>query len=509
MPGLSTLFFDGPPPGMPPTPTSIGREVQREAAVPPPPRRSDGPRWPGQLADLVRVGDGVARETVLRTRAEGGGQGGAITRWLGQLAEGVGRGVLCLSALAAWGLGRIERRAEQGEVATDRIRALADPPPDTVFHADRPRVIDRLVVHARHHGKTEAMLTKADLDRLVAVGEHVVARLYRADSAQAAIEALPPSPYIAKAVSWYMMACAAHQDLQRAGSAEGAQDGLSDMADAGAFMMNDPGRRLYDYLSAVPTCSARMSTHVSDLSAQDRNHQILGLVRWNAPAQQGIEDYQATLPGEGGNLLFDTLRPGQGSDTPRLFVKFEHAGCPAYFHARHDEGTGTRVVRFVAALWRNFRHVVNFSHTRDIRVAESAGRVNRHEHVYKGYLRSLVADPFRQLVRDAIDGGFIEADARAMGKHMKAYGLPFVKAAVAQVRARVQEVQRPASAGDEALAVNARAERMLARCTELETAIAEAETALGRTSAQWGIERRGAEVHIGLRPEHARAPGPG
>lgn len=342
--------------------------------------------------------------------------------------------------------------------------------------------------HARDMG---CDLDPRQLRQLVATGERLAAAL------QADIQGGGNSPltvrddngnahqvasgmHTTRALSWYMMAVGALQDVAR--EAAGVE-GYSNMPTNGAFVMKDPGNRTYNFLNQAPTSASRMSSHFNERSAADGKHRLLGLIpTLTKPAQRGIEDYRNLLPGQGGTILFDKLRAGD--DSQELFVKFEHGGCPPYFSGREShEGIGAPIGRFFAAFGRNIGHAFSFASSRG---ADGAVEGRRQEHVYKGVLKDTVHTPFKELLKSAKESGLdLGTSSKAILKDVQKLGLLVVHGMVQRI---ADQAQATGNQGvlDQALA--------------LQDAIGTEMKKLGLVSDQYGIDRRGAEVHISLDP---------
>ena len=379
------------------------------------------------------------------------------------------------------------------------VRALGQPMGQHSI-ARNEAVMTKVFQHARDMG---CDLDPRQLRQLVATGERLAAAL------QADIQGSGNSPltvldndgnahqvssgiHTTRSLSWYMMSVGALQDVAR--EAAGIE-GHGSMPTNGSFVMKDPGNRTYNFLSQAPTAASRMSSHFNERSDVSRDpgvlgfftnmakrHLALGFIPTFKPAQRGIEDYRNMLPGQGGAMLFDKLRAGDGSK--ELFVKFEHGGCPPYFGGleRH-EGFGAFTGRFFGALVRNVGHAFSFASTRG---ADGAVEGRRQEHVYKGVLKNTVHMPFKELVQNAKRSGLdLGASSRAISNNVEKFGMPTVHAMVQQIADQAQD------GGHQAIVDQAR---------ELQDNIRSEMKKLGIASDQYDIERRGAEVHISLDP---------
>ncbi|HSV48178.1 MAG TPA: hypothetical protein VLJ58_20475 [Ramlibacter sp.] len=457
------------------------------------PRAGEG----GLAGRTISVGDGQEREQTTsfgdkaKSFFKGLGKGLGLVLASPLLLAGavVGGGVL-LAAKAISFIPKLinnhvlEPRAEttyKMENAT-MLAALSQPRDDSVLNKEG--VTQKLMAHAQKTG--HGNMTEAQIKELVATGEHIAKALQGPGGDQLPLKVtidgvehtVESSTYTARAVSWYMMAQAASQDVDRARMDPTST--TSDMTTNGSFVMKDPGNRMYNFLSSAPTCGSRMSTHFAERSGGDREHLVGGLIPSGKLAQRGIEDFQGKMPGQGGTMLFDKLKPGLDGQ-PELFVKFESGGCPPYFKTEKHEGFGHGFARFFSALDRNIGHATSFLHSR-FSNDKGPGQVVRQEHVYKGVMKN-IGTQFAGLVDKAIGAGVIDGSAKAIGKQVHKMGLPYVQDAIATIReaARAQGNQE-----------------VLKMCNDLTDAIVDQTGALGLVSDKFGIERRGAESHIGL-----------
>lgn len=449
----------------------------------------------GHLAGRdIAVGNGEQRSRIAEGAAAIGKGLATAGKWLGKIVGGVVLGAVGGPLLLAAKLTSIvprlvnqhllEPRAErqfklQNAAVLDR---LAQPGAGSVL--ERDGLVDKLMAHARATGR---QVSEQEVREMVATGEHIAGALadhpMDAESRELRVRIgnddlqVKSSVYTTRAIGWFMMAQAAAQDLDRA--QQNPQDRTSDMTTSGSFVMKDPGNRMYDFLNSAPTAAARMSTHFEERIG---HNEVYNFGITTKTAQRGIEDYQSKMPGPGGTMLFDKLRPGQDG-REELFVKFESVGCPPYFQSEPHHGLGTRLARFFAALDRNIGHATSFIGSRFEGGPSGDQVVKRQEHVYKGVLKEPIATPFKELVKQAIRSGVIDGKAGAIDKGMHKYGLPYVKDALELIRGAAQQH------GDQAL---------LDRCAQLQDAIDTESNRLGLASDRHGIERRGAEVHISI-----------
>lgn len=359
----------------------------------------------------------------------------------------------------------------------EMVEALATPRQGSVLGDER--VVAKLLEHAKNTGQR---VTESEIREMVATGENIAKALQgpggdkiplkvTIDGKEHTVES---NTFTARAVGWYMMAQAGKQDVERGGGK------TSDMVTSGSFVMKDPGNRMYNFLNSAPTAASRMSTHFAERVGHTEKHKIGGLIPSGKPSQRGIEDYQSKMPGQGGTMLFDKLKPGTDGKE-ELFVKFEGGGCPPYFQVEKNQGLGTGICRFFSALDRNVGHAMSFITSR-FKDKSGDNQVIRQEHVHKGTLKELGKE-FDGLVKKAISEGVIDASSKAVGKSVHKFGLPYIQDAVATI----QEHAR--SQGNQ---------RLLDECSNFIDSMNKATLDLGQVSDQHHIERRGAETHIAL-----------
>lgn len=413
---------------------------------------------------------------------------GGLALGTAQLGKVIGAKITGVSAEDRYA--KREAKAEQRFIQRnqDLVDALKKPqggPAQSL--AAREEVVDRLFKHAQMTGKA---MSKDEIRDLVATGENITKAIQGAPGDKLTLPVkvtidgkthdVKSNTYTARAVGWFMMAQAAQQDVQRQASG----DKTSDMTTSGSFVMKDPGNKMYDFLNSAPTSGPRMSTHFGERIGHGKEHHILGFIPTfgTKPQQRGIEDYQSRMPGQGGTMLFDKLKPGQGG-TPELFVKFESAGCPPFFASEKHHGIGDRFLRFFASLDRNVHHCFNFAKSQKSSGGGSDSVV-RQEHIKKGTLKATVYDPVKQLAQDAVDMGLVKkGDISGLAKSMGKYGMPAAQSFVARMIEVALDKDNP---------------MLLAKAQSLAESIQDEMIRLGIGSDQHGIERRGAEVHIGL-----------
>lgn len=379
-----------------------------------------------------------------------------------------------------------DRRFENANPALAQLR---QPLPGGILST--PGVMERLTAHAARQGTP---MTAQQIQDMVATGERLADALHNGPGGSPVTVQVNGQPvpvdssvHTARALSWYMMAAAAQQDVQREQSQDHSTIGgqkVTDMPASGSFVMKDPGNRVYDFLAAAPTADSRMSTHFGERVDHNEQHKIAGLIPSGKPSQRGIEDYRNMLPGQGGTILFDKLAASNG--TQDLFVKFESGGCPPYFRTEPHQGTGQGIARFFSALDRNIGHATSFLGSK---FQGGADEMRRQEHIYKGTLKEDVAKPFARLVDHAIAAGTIDASAKAVGNSVHKFGLPFIKEALDHIQDAATQ-HNDTGTLREVMAVRQQ--------------IAEATAKLGAQSDHFGIERRGAEAHISVNPQDNR-----
>ena len=378
----------------------------------------------------------------------------------------------------------LEPRAETAYkmANSDALRDLSKPMSGSVL--EKATVVERLMRHAQATG---SKVTQAEVQTMVATGERIAEALRKPDgdglplqvTVDGRTHTVQAGVYTARAVSWFMMAQAASQDATR--FAKDPNSTTSDMPTNGSFVMKDPDNRMFNFLNSSPTAASRMSTHFEERLGHTDKHSIVGLIPTNKASQRGIEDYQSKMPGQGGTMLFDKLKP-DSNGVKELFVKFEGGGCPPYFKTEPHEGTGHKIARFFAASDRNLGHASSFL-TSKLSNSKGPDAVLRQEHVYKGVLKNTVNKEFKALVSSAISAGVIDADAAAVGKSVHKLGLPYVQDAIQTIQAAARAL------GNQSVFNQAN--------TALDTLNTESRR-LGLSSDQLGIVRRGAETHISI-----------
>lgn len=425
----------------------------------------------------VKVGDGAERNRNLSL-------GESAKSFFKALAEpflALGRGIKDFFSTESR-----EARLDKAYAARNAqmVQALATPMPNSVL--GEKGVLDKLEAHAK---SLHSPLSRQQIQELVATGERLVVALRDAPNGNSPLSikggdgqqyTVDSGIHTTRALSWYMMAMGALQDVRRD---EAQLNTPSSMPTNGSFLMKDPGNRIYQFMAQAPTSCSRMSTHFNERSSTDSQHKIIGLFPTGKPAQRGIEDFRGMLPGQGGSILFDKLHGRNGSQ--ELFVKFEHAGCPPYFGGlENHEGVGTAISRFFPALSRNLGHALSFLKTRG---GEEPIEGRRQEHIYKGLLKKTVYTPFMNLVKLAEQQGMnLGQDAKSIAKSIHKTGLPVVHKMLDLIAKQALEQGKP-DVAKEAETVRQK--------------VGEALLELGWQSDRFDIERRGGEVHIELDPD--------
>ena len=344
-------------------------------------------------------------------------------------------------------------------------------------------VLDRLNAHAQHGSRA----TPAQIQGFAAAGERIAAALAHATPEEARSGRIQvdgvevrSSVFTTRALTWHLMAQAAVLDEQN-GVPPG--DANSAMVTSGTMVMSDPDNTLFHFLNAAPTSYGRFSSHFRDRAEPDAPRSF-GL-----PVQRGVEDFQNLLPGQGGSLLFDRIRPSEDAiarglpDTPQLFIKLEHVGTPCVFKATEaHEGVAHAVRNGFAAIGRQVMHMFSFLSTRSASNNATEGVV-RQEHVYKGRLRETVADPYGAVLQRLKDEGVLDrATVKEYSAEIKKNGLSRITSRVEQLLAQPALQNSPTRPQLE----------QLRRAVE--------ESGQGLVSGAHGIERRGVEVHLSWRP---------
>lgn len=375
-----------------------------------------------------------------------------------------------------------------------QLQPLADlsplyiPAPQSL--ATNPQVIALLQAHAQAAG---TCLSHPEIVAYVALGERVV-RAIEASVAEDAQTATPtptrpqvdgmeltPNLEAMRAIAWYVVACAAQQDVnqQAMGTTRkvGEQE-ITDLTISGSYLLKDPHNALYHFMSSGPLAYSRISTHFNELSEGSPGY--LGHAD-----QRGIEDYARRLPGENGTILFDRLKDGENK---LIFFKFEYAGVPTLLSGQKVDDRGQGGGSYFEVLQRVWSHATSFISTSLV----TTPGVERKEHVYKGLLESAVYRPFLALVQMAAALGRLEEGATVGGHatQSKNQGLPHLERTLRQLEANIkaQPEQTPELAA------------LMADVHALRETIQQAKDQLGAQSSHLGITRRGGETHVDLNP---------
>lgn len=354
-----------------------------------------------------------------------------------------------------------------------------------------PGILARLEAHASSGGSSA---TPQQILAFAAAGERIAEALANASPEEARIGKLnvdgvevSSSVFTTRALMWHMVTQGACLDQER-GLPPGDQN--SSIVDSGTVVMRDPGNKLFNFLEAAPTSYGRLSSHYRERAEPDASR-FLG-----KPVQKGIEDYQNLMPGHGGSVLFDRIRPSQDAikagmpDEPQIFIKLEHVGTPPLMRVTEaHEGLSHKISNAFSSISRFVQHTFSFVNTRNPDNNASEGVV-RQEHVYKGRLKETVADPFAAaLDRLKQDGVIDETQEKSFTKEIKKHGLPRIEARLEQLLADPR-VERSSAHG---------------LLKQVESAIAQSHAALGD---DYGIERRGVEVHLSYVPITMGSDGP-
>lgn len=353
-----------------------------------------------------------------------------------------------------------------------------------------PAILNRLAAHGAQSG---SKATPAQILAFAAAGERIAAALAQATPEQARSGTLmvdgvevKSSVFTTRALTWHLMTQAACLDEERGIDSGHAN---SSMVTSGTMVMADPDNKLFNFLNAAPTSYGRVSTHFRERAVDGASH-FLG-----KPVQRGIEDYQNLMPGQNASLLFDRIKPSAdgvnaGKNTPdQLFIKLEHAGTPPFWRVTEShEGLSHSVRNAFSAIGRFIAHTFSFAQSRNAENNATEGVV-RQEHVYKGRLKETVADPYIAALNQLHEAGVLDADSRdSMEKEVKKHGLP-------RIEARLTEFlgdQSRGIRGDDRIPDGVRDTLLGVR-----TAIQTSHDALGD---DYGIERRGVEVHLSYLP---------
>src|SRR5262249_35632321 len=146
---------------------------------------------------------------------------------------------------------------------------------------------------------------------------------------------------------------------------------------------------------------------------------------------------------------------------------------------------------------RNLGHALEFLTTR-VGQQHKESEVVRQEHVFKGVLQGTVNKQFNELVQKAMGEGIIDGDSKAIGKSVHKFGLPYVMDALQNIRQAAEEPQGKGLNNPDGSGLSERARQVVEKCKELEQTIQQEISRLGHSSGEFGIERRGAEVHLSL-----------
>lgn len=369
--------------------------------------------------------------------------------------------------------------------APPALTALYKPQPLSL--ASNARVIALLEAHAL---AAHTPLKRHEIAGYVALGERAIRAIEQIRKGEGnestpmparlsvAGATLTPNLEVMRAISWYVVACAAQQDANREAEGISNQIGdqvITDLTISGSYVFKDPHNALYDFMNLYPAVYSRISTHFNERSELPRSGS-------GKADQRGIEDYQNRLPGENGTILFDKLTQGD------IFFKFEHAGMPTLAGAWQVDDQGQGAATSQQVLQRVMSHSLSFVWT----LLFPTPGVERKEHVYKGLLEKEVYRPFLEMMQTSQAYGLLqEGGTPALhAKLSQNEGLPHLEKTLAQIRAQID-------AGTEQ---TAELTQLLPALTALEQAIQHSKEQLGAQSNHLGIIRRGAETHVDLNP---------
>ena len=242
------------------------------------------------------------------------------------------------------------------------MAALSVPQPGSL--AAHPAVLDALQAQA-----AGSALSRKSIQNYVALGERVVRAIQQSCTASeqrltvAAQEGgvVTSSQEAARAIAWYVVACAVQQDVNPNPQAMGASrivdgEGVTGLPTSEAYVFKDPHHAVYHFMQGCPLALPRVSTHFNGLSVSPLNF-------FGQPEQRGIADRGRRLPGENGAMLFDKLEDATGQAL--LFIQFESAGVPDMFTSApraHDAGPGSASA--YGAMLRVFGHSLSYVWTR-------------------------------------------------------------------------------------------------------------------------------------------------
>ncbi len=370
-------------------------------------------------------------------------------------------------------------------------------------------VIDKLKSHAEN---TYRNISKDQITEWVTVGENIAKLLkeqaakpleeqdgkpknepltVKGDSGMLTIES---NPYTIRALTWYMMASAAAQDVAR-NAVEHEQPTASDMVTSGSIIMKDPGNAIFKFLESSPEANNRTSSHFQDRLGHQEKHLFLNFFSFkNSPSQRGIEDYEGLLPGHGGAMVFDRLKSSTKDGMPEIFIKFEAVGCPAWI----DDETYNKLFytpylfySLVAGASLNIQHSAEFLTTRlpALTKEHAQKEIVRQEHLYKGRLSKLFEElnkAFENAYTQGVEKPKKDNIEVSIKTAMKDFGLP----------AALGEIKRLTDIGNKT-----NNKELVENMDKVMKSIEKETTELGKISNRHNIERRGAEVHISLDPK--------
>lgn len=335
-------------------------------------------------------------------------------------------------------------------------------------------------------------ISSQEMQRYVVMGERIVEALNNSSDGKPPLQAtvngktvtIPSNVDTARAVSWF---------LQAKGMVDNADAGRTEVATgkAGSMLIKDPGNKLYNFLSAAPSCYGRTSTH---LKAHSENTNAASgfkqafaetgvvsalTVSKGGALQRGIEDYSSKLPGGGGTMLFDRIKPDSSGDA-LLFLKLEPVGTPTSFsffgrHVDPAEGFSRSVQALASVAGRNVEHGAHLLESIYGKMFKSE-EAYRGEKIEKGPTKA-VFKAFEAELEKA--GGLSDDDKSDMLTAVKRNGVTGMISAIDNIKSR--------AAGADGLDP-APFDRIGKDLTAL----------VGKMGTDLGIDRRGNEVHCTL-----------
>jgi hypothetical protein len=328
-----------------------------------------------------------------------------------------------------------------------QLDALAQPKADSLVK--NGRAMDLLyqhagIVKARNACDTGGRMGRDELARLVATGERLVTALdvnaleegntVAVTTAGGQRHHIACSAYGARAISWYLMAVAAREQIR-------SPRPLPRVVEQGAYVLKDPDRKLYRFLSACPTARARPSSHFNERADHDQQNILGGVTHTNKSAQRRIDDFRSRMPGDADTMLFDTLRSSNGDGIPELLIQWETGGTQGGGANEAHHNAVDRCTRHAAAFHRYMRHTLDVPGAFGRRLAHAVnagiGReppLMRKEHVKEGPLRTTVYKALLELTAHARRSGFSALTLNQVKSQVGRAGLQGVEAVLESLR---------------------------------------------------------------------------